>query len=80
MKVLLEVEKEKADILMEFLDKNDFVKVISLSDSYEMSESEKNAILEGLAEVERGDTVSHHDVIKETKKRYPHLFADGSLV
>jgi predicted transcriptional regulator len=80
MKVLLEVEKEKADILLDFLDKNDFVKVISFFDNYEMSEKEINAVSEGLEQVKKGDVISHKDVMEETSKRYPNLFIDGSLV
>jgi predicted transcriptional regulator len=80
MKVLLEVEKEKADILLDFLDKNDFVKVISFFDNYEMSEKEINAVSEGLEQVKKGDVISHKEVMEETRKRYANLFIDGSLV
>lgn len=48
--------------------------------TYKMSERETNAVLEGLEEIKSGDVLSHSNVMEETKKRYPKLFADGSLV
>ena len=48
--------------------------------SDEMSERERNAILEGLEEIELGNIISHKEVMDETRKRYPNLFMDGNLV
>lgn len=50
------------------------------TNTYEMSENERNTVLEGLEDVKRGNIIFHKEVMEESRKRYPRLFTDGSLV
>lgn len=52
----------------------------NITNTYEMSDNERNAVLEGLEEIELGNIISHKEVMDETRKRYPNLFVDGNLV
>ena len=36
----------------------------------EISESERQAIKQGIAEADRGETIPHEDVMKKVKERY----------
>lgn len=39
-----------------------------------LSDFQKKAIDEALDDIEKGKVIPHDEVIKETKKRFPHLF------
>lgn len=42
----------------------------------EMSESQKETILEGIAQADRGETVSHEEVLRLTQEKFPQLFKE----
>lgn len=75
MKVLLDIQDNKAAFIMELLKNFAFVKTTKLTDSKvpTLTKAQKEAIDEGLKDLEEGRTSSHEQVMEETKKRYPNL-------
>lgn len=75
MKVLLDIQDNKAAFIMELLKNFTFVKTTKLTDSKvpTLTKAQKEAIDEGLRDLEEGRTSSHEQVMEETKKRYPNL-------
>jgi predicted transcriptional regulator len=75
MKILLDIQDNKAAFIMELLKNFTFVKTTTLSDSKvpTLTKAQKDAIDQGLRDLEEGRTSSHEEVMEETKKRYPNL-------
>jgi len=75
MKVLLDIQDNKAAFIMELLKNFAFVKATKLTDSKTptLSKEQKEAINEGINDLEEGRISSHEQVREETKKRYPNL-------
>lgn len=75
MKVLLDIQDNKASFIIELLKNFSFIKTTQLSDSKtKLTKTEKKAIDEGLKAIDEGKITSHEQVMKETKKRYPDFF------
>lgn len=75
MKILLDIQDNKAAFIMELLKNFTFVKATKLTDSNTplLSKEQKAAIDEGINDLEEGRISSHEQVMEETKKRYPNL-------
>jgi hypothetical protein len=75
MKVLLDIQDNKAAFIMELLKNFAFVKTTKLTDSKvpTLTKAQKEGIDEGLRDLDEGRTSTHEQVMEETKKRYPNL-------
>ena len=76
MKVLLDIQDNKAAFIMELLKNFAYVKATKLTDSKApiLTKAQKKAIDQGLKDLEEGRVIPHQQVMQETKKRYPNLF------
>lgn len=79
MKVILDIQDSKAAFIMELLKNFAFVKTFEISeeDAPVLTNIQKDAIDQGLADLENGRVLSNIKVMEDTKKRYPHLFKKG---
>lgn len=75
MKILLDIQDNKAAFIMELLKNFAFVKATKLTDGKTpfLSKEQKAAIDEGINDFQEGRISSHEQVLEETKKRYPNL-------
>ncbi len=76
MKILLDIQDNKAAFIMELLKNFAFVKATKLTDDGKtpfLSKEQKAAIDEGINDFEEGRISSHEQVMEETKKRFPNL-------
>jgi len=69
--VKLDMSNAKAGALLNYIKTLDFV---SFDRKYILSDTEKQAVDEGIASLERGEKLKHQDVMNNMKKRYPKLF------
>lgn len=76
MKVLLDVEDNKAAFIMELLNNFAYVKATQLTNSNtpSLSKVQEVAIDQGLNDLDEGRVHSHEQVMEETRQRYPNLF------
>lgn len=75
MKLILDINDNKASFILELLSNFNFVKAKALNEGdVELSDELKQALDEGIKAVEAGQVTDHETVMKETKKRYPNLF------
>lgn len=54
--------------------KTENIKNKNKDDEFLLSDFQKKAIDEALDDIEKGKVILHDEVMKETKKRFPHLF------
>lgn len=54
--------------------KTENIKNKNKDDESLLSDFQKKAIDEALDDIEKGKVILHDEVMKETKKRFPHLF------
>jgi hypothetical protein len=76
MKVLLDIQDSKAAFIMELLKNFAYVKATKLTDSKApiLTKAQKEAIDQGLKDLEEGRVIPQQQVMEETKKRYYNLF------
>lgn len=80
---LQELQKEKLELIhwISKLQDNSVIKEIKeIMNNFKkssLSKEQKDAIDEALISIERNGTISHNQVMEETKMRYPHLFKDN---
>lgn len=76
MKVLLDVEDNKAAFIMELLNNFAYVKATQLTNSKtpSLSKVQEVAIDQGLNDLDEGRVHLHEQVMEETRQRYPNLF------
>ena len=76
MKILLDIQDNKAAFILELLKNFAFVKTTKLSEGEipSLTKAQKKAIDEGILDLEEGRTIPHEQVVEETRRRYPDLF------
>ena len=61
------------DALINYIRSLDYVKKIE-EDECKLSDEQKKAIDHALDQCDKGMTIPHEEVMKQTKEKYPHLF------
>lgn len=69
--VKLDMSNAKATALLNYIKTLDFVYI---DENYTLSDAEKQAVEEGLASLDRGEKLTHDEVMNNMKKRFPNLF------
>lgn len=69
--VKLDMSNAKASALLNYIKTLDFVYI---DEKYTLSDAEKQAVEEGLASLDRGEKLTHEEVMNNMKKRFPNLF------
>lgn len=69
--VKLDMSNDKAPAFLNYIKTLEFVTV---DEEYELTDAEKNAVDEGIASLERGEKLTHEEVMHNMKKHFPSLF------
>ncbi len=73
MRVILDINDNKAVAFLNFIQSLDFVTIKS-DDEFQLSDLQKRAIDEALNQVESNKTLSQEEVMSEMKNRHPKYF------
>jgi hypothetical protein len=76
MKVLIEIQDNKAEFILELLNSFSFVKatVLNSEDRVMLSKEERKAIEKGLQDLAEGRVLSDSQVMEETRTHFRDLF------
>ena len=76
MKLLLDIKDDKAAFFLELLKNFPFIKATEITEDepITLSKEQKAAIDKGIETLDKGETHSHEQMVRETKERYPKLF------
>ena len=69
--VKLDISNAKALALLNYIKTLDFVHI---DEKHSLSDAEKQAVEEGLASLDRGEKLTHEEVMNNMKQRFPNMF------
>ncbi len=68
----IKVKDDKSELFEQLISSLDFAEVDN--DSTNMSDELKQALDHALDQCDKGMTIPHEEVMKQTREKYPHLF------